>query len=154
MRKFLFLIMVCFIVITTPNAEELKKQENVKFGSDIDKAINYPDKKNIQVRYAKTPAEFAEGTASNLQHFKDKNEGKEVGSVVCVVHVLDNGNLALTFFNDEELQKFHEETDFVLNKYYGGYDITSFQNITKNTQTHLTTMILKRIEKKKRFGFK
>lgn len=35
---------------------------------------------------------------------------------MCIVHVLDNGNLALTFLSDEELQKFNEETDFVLNK--------------------------------------
>lgn len=46
------------------------------------------------------------------------------------------------------------QTDYVLNKYYGGYDQTSFQYPSNDYQTHVTTMILKRIEKKKKFRFK
>ena len=43
------------------------------------------------------------------QYFDKRNDGKKVGSAMCIVHVLDNGNLALTFFNDEELEKFHND---------------------------------------------
>lgn len=154
MKKFLFLIMMCFIVIPTVNAEKLTTQETVKFGSDIDKHLNYPDGRITHTRYAKTPKELAAGIKDNLEHFESNNDGKKVGSAMCIVHVLDNGNLALTFFSDEELQKFHDETDYILDKYYGGYDATEFQYLSKDTQTHVTTMILKRIEKKKKFRFK
>ena len=152
MKKLLFLIMF-FITIPMVNAEKLTLNEAIQFVSDLDKALNYPEGKNINIKYAKTPNELSEGIASNLYRFESNNEGKEVGSAMCIVHVLDNGNFALTFFSDEELQKFHEETDFVLDKYYGGYDSNAFQHPSKDTQTHVTTMILKRIEKKKKFRF-
>ena len=154
MKKFLFLIMMCFIVIPAVNAEKLTTQEVVKFGSDISNALNNPEGRQIRTSYAKGPQELAKGIMDNLQSFDNRNDGKKVGSAMCIVHVLDNGNLALTFFTDEELEKFHNETDYVLNKYYGGYDQTSFQYPSNDYQTHVTTMILKRIEKKKKFRFK
>lgn len=154
MKKLLFLIAICLITIQMVYAENLTMDKAVQFASGIDKALNYPEESIIHTKYAKTPKELSEGFASNLHRFEINNEGKKVGSAMCIVHVLDNGNLALTFLSDEELQKFHEETDFVLNKYYGGYDSTSFQHPSKDIQTHVTTMILKRIEKKKKFRFK
>ena len=154
MKKFLCFIITCFITIQNVYAENKKKQEYVKYDSDINKYLCCYEKKIINSSYAKTPKEFAEGIISNLQLFENNKEGKNIGSSICIIHVLDNGNLTFTFFSDEELQKFHEETDYILNKYYGGYDITSFQNSSKYTQTHVTTMILKRIKKKNKFKLK
>ena len=155
MKKLLLLIMMmCCIAMPAVNAENLTTQEVVKFGSDISNALNNPEGIEIHSSYAKGPQELAKGIMDNLQYFDSRNDGKKVGSAMCIVHVLDNGNLALTFFTDEELEKFHNETDYVLDKYYGGYDQTSFQYPSNDYQTHVTTMILKRIEKKKKFRFK
>lgn len=154
MKNFFILIIICFTLASMVNAKNLTTQEAVKFGSDVSNAINYPDGRRVYSRYARTPNELAAGISSNLEQFESNNEGKKIGSAMCIVHVLDNGNLALTFFSDEELQKFHEETDNILDKYYGGYDATGFQYLSKDTQTHVTTMLLKRIEKKKKSWFK
>lgn len=152
--KKLFILLLMITSCNIVYAENLTTQDKIQFASDIDKSLNYADGENVRVRYAKTPRELADGMTENLIQFENRNEGKAVGGAMCIVHVLDNGNLALTFLSDEEVQKFHEETDKVLDKYYGGYDETGFQHLSGDTQTHVTTMILKRIEKKRRFGFK
>lgn len=101
------------------------------------------DGKAIQTGYAKDFKDVVSGSISNIESIGLSS----AGFAFCIVDVLDNGDLALTFMSDEDLEKFHKDTDSVLNKYYGGYDRTSFQHPTPNIQTHVTTMYLRRLKK-------
>jgi len=101
------------------------------------------DGKTIQTGYAKGVKALTSGSISNIETIGIPS----VGYAFCIVDVLKNGDLALTFMSDEDLEKFHNTTDAVLDKYYGGYDRTSFQNPAPDVQTHVTTMYLRRLKK-------
>lgn len=101
------------------------------------------DGKTIQTGYAKDFNSIISGSINNIESIKIPS----VGCAFCIVDVLNNGDLALTFMSDEDLEKFHNDTDSVLDKYYGGYDRTSFQHSAPNIQTHVTTMYLRRLKK-------
>lgn len=108
------------------------------------------DGKTIQTRYAYDFNTLTLGSVNNIESLGIPS----VGYALCIVDVLNNGDLALTFLSDEDLERFHKDTDPVLDKYYGGYDRTSFQYPAPDVQTYVTTMYLRRLDKKKWFNLK